>query len=143
MFFFLQNPGLSADASGAARDLITQTTYNSFSGMMSRTIGEQTGWSQLASVFILTKEAVKVAGAGGAFASRVKDMSLQYIEDKFAGWIVEQGGFVSTLSLKCLRSHKVKQFVLRPSFVSSDGASLSLLLPHHLPHQYLDSSAKI
>jgi hypothetical protein len=46
-------------------------------------------------LFYVTKKATQLAGAGGAVASQLKENCLQYVEDHFASWILNQGGWVS------------------------------------------------
>ena len=65
-------------------------------------MGNEVGWNQLAVVFHLTKRAIEAAGSGGALAVHIKEMSLKYIEDRFAHWIVGQGGWVSLVILFAL-----------------------------------------
>lgn len=67
--------------------------------MVQESVGNEVGWNQLAAVFHLTKRAIEAAGTGGALAFQIKEMSLKYIEDRFANWIVGQGGWVSFISL--------------------------------------------
>ena len=45
-------------------------------------------------MFRLTQTAVGLAGMGTAAALQIKEITLKYFEDKFAGWIVHQGGWV-------------------------------------------------
>ena len=72
-------------------------TYNRFKSVAQESMGNEVGWNQLAVVFHLTKRAIEAAGSGGALAVHIKEMSLKYIEDRFAHWIVGQGGWVSHL----------------------------------------------
>ena len=79
----------------AAMDIVKHATYQTFSEVVSQTVGEGHSWDQLAMVFFLTKRAVSLAGAGGAVAMHVKDMAAQYLADKYASWVVDQGGWLS------------------------------------------------
>jgi len=69
-------------------------TYNHFKNVLEDSVGSEVGWAQVAAVFSITKRAIQVAGAGGALAMTIKENSLRYIEDRFADWIVGQGGWV-------------------------------------------------
>lgn len=71
-------------------------TYNRFKDVVQESVGNEVGWNQVAAVFQLTKRAIKAAGEGGALALHIKEMSLKYIEDRFAHWIVGQGGWVGS-----------------------------------------------
>lgn len=79
----------------AAIDFAKQVTYSKFKDTVKSVIGENVGWQQLAMVFYVTKKATQLAGAGGAVASQLKENCLQYVEDHFASWILNQGGWVS------------------------------------------------
>ncbi|XP_060080218.1 uncharacterized protein LOC132559600 [Ylistrum balloti] len=94
--FSVEHP-VSAEVTEAAVDIVKQATYNSFTDTLKRAIGDEVGWHQLATLFYITKKTVHAAGAGGAVALKVKEMSLRYLEDKFAGWIVDQGGWDTVL----------------------------------------------
>ena len=43
--------------------------------------------------------AVQFAGMGTAVALQIKEMTLQYFEDRFAKWIIGQGGWVRNRSI--------------------------------------------
>ncbi|OWF45013.1 uncharacterized protein LOC110457616 [Mizuhopecten yessoensis] len=94
--FSVEHP-VSAEVTEAAVDIVRQATYNTFTDTLKRAIGDEVGWDQLATLFYITKKTVKAAGVGGAVALKVKEMSLRYLEDKFAGWIVDQGGWDTVL----------------------------------------------
>ncbi|XP_033739700.1 uncharacterized protein LOC117326999 [Pecten maximus] len=94
--FSVEHP-VSAEVTGAAVDIVKQATYNSFTDTLKRAMGDEVGWDQLATLFYITKKTVHAAGVGGAVALKVKEMSLRYLEDKFAGWIVDQGGWDTVL----------------------------------------------
>ena len=51
----------------------------------------------MANVFSVTKQLI---GAHAERVSDIKEMALRYIEDKCAGWVIDNGGFVS---MSCLR----------------------------------------
>ncbi|KAK3098599.1 hypothetical protein FSP39_021108 [Pinctada imbricata] len=84
-------------ATSAALDIVKHATYNTFANAMKQTVGDGQSWNQVATVFLLTKRAVNLAGQGGAVAVHIKDMAVQYVADKFAGWIVDQGGWDTVL----------------------------------------------
>ena len=65
--------------------------------MLHSNLGHEPGWQQLALMFRLTQSAVQLVGMGTAAALHIKEMSLRYFEDKFASWIVGQGGWVSDI----------------------------------------------
>lgn len=89
---------LAANARQAALHISGLVTYNHFKNIVQESVGQEEGWAQIAAVFQITKRAVKLAGASGALAMQIKEMSLKYIEDKFANWIVGQGGWETMLS---------------------------------------------
>ena len=72
--------------------------YDQFSQVVDEQVSNEVGWAQIAALFNITKRAVQIAGASGSIAMEIKEMSLKYIEDKFASWIVGQGGWVRKYS---------------------------------------------
>ena len=71
-----------------------------FEQIVSSSIGDtmsEPGWQQIAMMFRLTQSAVQMAGMGTAVARQIKELTLKYFEDRFAGWIVRQGGWVSLI----------------------------------------------
>ena len=70
-------------------------TYSQFKKSVGDAVGKEIGWNQVSALFNITKRAMQVAGASGALAVQIKEMSLRYFEDTFASWIVGQGGWVS------------------------------------------------
>ncbi len=76
-------------------EIIQGATYNKFQQVLGSNIGQEPGWQQLAIMFRLTQSAVQLVGMGTATALKIKEMTLQYFEDKFASWIIGQGGWVS------------------------------------------------
>ena len=75
--------------------VIFNDTYQSFCTAMQSIVGQEVGWEQLAIVFKFTKVAVKAAHSMGKHASSIKDNSVRFIGDRFAGWLDSQGGWVS------------------------------------------------
>lgn len=75
-------------------EIAKQATYQKFQEVVDNKIGPGNSWDQIAAVFYLTKKAVTLAGVGGAVALQVKDLAVEYVADKFASWIVDQGGWV-------------------------------------------------
>ena len=65
-----------------------------FQQLVSDNVGTDTGWQAIARMFRLTQSAVHMAGMGTAVARQIKEMTLNYFEDRFASWIVDQGGWV-------------------------------------------------
>jgi len=65
-----------------------------FQQLVSDNVGTETGWQAIARMFRLTQSAVQMAGMGTAVARQIKEMTLNYFEDRFANWIVDQGGWV-------------------------------------------------
>lgn len=66
-----------------------------FQQLVSDNVGSETGWQAIARMFRLTQSAVQMAGMGTNVAIQIKEMTLNYFEDRFADWIVGQGGWVS------------------------------------------------
>lgn len=93
-FFFQRNMS-------PALQMVKNATYNTFQSTVQNAIGHETSVKQIAMLFHLTKGAVQIAGAGGALAMQIKENTLRYFEDKFAAWIVGQGGWVSYRKMTC------------------------------------------
>lgn len=72
-----------------------------FQQIVSDSVGSDTGWQAIARMFRLTQSAVQLAGMGTAVAIQIKEMTLNYFEDRFADWIVDQGGWVRSLIQNC------------------------------------------
>ncbi|KAK3589158.1 hypothetical protein CHS0354_018859 [Potamilus streckersoni] len=90
---------LESEAKTAVLRILRQgVTYTNFQREVTRAIGNEVGWNQLSALFHITKRAVAMVGAGGAQALQIKELSLQYIADRYASWIVGQGGWDSMLS---------------------------------------------
>ncbi|KAL3883113.1 hypothetical protein ACJMK2_029406 [Sinanodonta woodiana] len=90
---------LESEARTAVLRIVRQgVTYSNFQREVTRAIGHEVGWNQLSALFHITKRAVSIAEAGGAVAVQFKEWSLQYFADKYASWIVGQGGWDSMLS---------------------------------------------
>lgn len=70
-----------------------------FQQLVSDNVGSDTGWQAIARMFRLTQSAVQMAGMGTAVARQIKEMTLNYFEDRFANWIVDQGGWVRNFIL--------------------------------------------
>lgn len=81
----------------AAMEIAKQATYQTFQEVVDNKIGPGNSWDQIAAVFYLTKKAITLAGVGGAVAMQVKDLAAEYVADKFASWIVDQGGWDTCL----------------------------------------------
>ncbi len=77
-------------------EIVKGGSYNQFYQTLHANIGQEPGWQQLAVMFKLTQSAVQLVGMGTAAALHIKEMSLQYFEDKFASWLIEKGGWVSS-----------------------------------------------
>ena len=78
-------------------ELVRNASYSKFKQIFNENIGNEPGWQQIAMMFRLTQTAVQLAGFGTAVALQIKEMTLKYFEDKFAGWIVGQGGWESVV----------------------------------------------
>lgn len=76
-------------------DLVRNASYSKFKQIVNENIGNEPGWQQLAIMFRMTQSAIQLAGMGTAAALQIKEMTLRYFEDRFAGWILGQGGWVS------------------------------------------------
>ena len=85
------------DAGPVIAELVRNASYSKFKQIVNENIGNEPGWQQIAMMFRLTQTSVQLAGMGTAVALQIKEMTLQYFEDKFASWIVGQGGWVSDL----------------------------------------------
>jgi len=77
------------------RDLVHSVSYSDFQQILGEKLGANPGWQQVALMFRLTQTAVHLAGMGTTVASRMKENTMKYFEDRMAGWIVKQGGWVS------------------------------------------------
>ena len=75
---------------------------------MYRNIGDSVGWTQLAQMFRLTQLAVQCAGLGSAVAGQIQKFTMRYFQDRYATWIVEQGGWVCLKNLCSVNLKKVK-----------------------------------
>ena len=87
---------LSENARQAALRIAGAVTYGQFKKSVGAAVGTEIGWNQVSALFNITKRAIQLAGASGALALQIKEMSLRYFEDTCAGWIVGQGGWVSS-----------------------------------------------
>ncbi|KAI0224483.1 hypothetical protein LSAT2_024518 [Lamellibrachia satsuma] len=83
------------DAGPVIAELVRNASYSKFKQIVNENIGNEPGWQQIAMMFRLTQTSVQLAGMGTAVALQIKEMTLQYFEDKFASWIVGQGGWES------------------------------------------------
>jgi len=83
-----------------------------FQQLVSDNVGTDTGWQAIARMFRLTQSAVHMAGMGTAVARQIKEMTLNYFEDRFASWIVDQGGWVC-------EEHVHTRICFFPSFLPS------------------------
>ncbi|CAE1311249.1 unnamed protein product [Acanthosepion pharaonis] len=81
----------------AAMEILKQLTYNNFKQIVEAYTKNKNGFQEVVTLFMLSKAAISLVGAGRALASQVKDLTLQYFEDKCAAYIVERGGWDSVL----------------------------------------------
>lgn len=81
----------------AATEILKQLTYNNFTQIVEAYTKDKDGWQQVVALFMFSKAAISLVGAGRALASQVKDLTLRYFEDKCASYIVEKGGWDSVL----------------------------------------------
>jgi len=70
-------------------------SYDTFQSVVSDAIHGESGLQQIASMFQLCRAAIEHAGTGTELAVSIKNMAMQYFEQYFAPWVVEQGGWVS------------------------------------------------
>ena len=70
-------------------------TYERFQRTVQHSLGEEVSWNHLAFLFYTTKGVISAVGKGSKLASDAKEMTLRYFSEKFANWILDQGGFVS------------------------------------------------
>ena len=96
---YLQIPDLQP----IVTEIVKGASYNKFNQLLATKLGQEPGWQQLAVMFKLTQSAVQLVGMGTAAALHIKEMSLRYFEDKFASWIVGQGGWVSFITVCGIR----------------------------------------
>jgi len=83
------------DSAPVVAELVQSTSYRCFEQIITSSIGAtETGWHQIAMMFRLTQSAIVMAGMGTAVALQIKELTLKYFEDRFANWIVTQGGWV-------------------------------------------------
>ena len=85
-----------------------------FQQLVSDNVGSETGWQAIARMFRLTQSAVQMAGMGTNVAIQIKEMTLNYFEDRFADWIVGQGGWVSVM---CVTYSFVTSIYLEPRLI--------------------------
>ena len=83
-----------SDAVPVVAELVQNASYGKFKQIVTANVGSEMGWQQIARMFRLTQSAVQLAGMGTAVALQIKEMTLKYFEDRFADWIVNQGGWV-------------------------------------------------
>nr|XP_034332470.1 uncharacterized protein LOC105336916 isoform X3 [Crassostrea gigas] len=77
----------------AVKEIVKQAMYQRFQEVVDKKTGPGNSWDHIAAVFYLTKKVVTMAGVGRAVALQVKDLAAEYVADKFATWIVDQGGW--------------------------------------------------
>ncbi|XP_071114144.1 splicing regulatory glutamine/lysine-rich protein 1-like isoform X1 [Haliotis cracherodii] len=77
---------------------VRQTVYQKFCSTLRQSVGDDVNWNQMALVFHATKSALKVAGVGSKKANELKDLTLKYVMERCASWIVDQGGWESIVS---------------------------------------------
>ncbi|XP_070191318.1 mediator of RNA polymerase II transcription subunit 1.1-like isoform X2 [Littorina saxatilis] len=84
-----------------AQQMIEQAkaeTYDRFQKTVQHSMGEEVSWNHLALFFYTSKGVMSAVGKGSKLAGDVKEMTLRYFSDRFARWIMDQGGFDSLLS---------------------------------------------
>nr|XP_006815150.1 PREDICTED: uncharacterized protein LOC102808133 [Saccoglossus kowalevskii] len=77
--------------------VVQNTRYDTFKGVASHLIGNDTSWRGLSLVLRLTGDAIKLAGRTPSAVTQIKDNSVKFINDKLAGWIASQGGWESVV----------------------------------------------
>jgi hypothetical protein len=82
------------DPTPVVAELVKNASYSKFKQIVNENFSSEPGWQQVAIMFRFTQVAVQMAGMGTAVALQIKEMTLKYFEDKFASWIVGQGGWV-------------------------------------------------
>ena len=86
------------DLGPVVRELVRDKSYEHFAKVIENKVEENVGaepsWQQVAMLFKMSQAAIKLASFGPTAAVNVKEWTLRYFEDKFAGWIVGQGGWV-------------------------------------------------
>ena len=83
---------------GQAEEMIQATkaqTYERFKTTVQHSLGDNVSWNSLAFLFYTTKGVIAAVGKSNKLAGDAKEMTLRYFSDKFAKWIMDQGGFVS------------------------------------------------
>ncbi|KAL8599136.1 hypothetical protein ACOMHN_007852 [Nucella lapillus] len=84
-----------------AEGVIQQTkaqTYERFKATVQQSLGNDVSWNHVAFLFYTTKGVMSAVGLGSKMAGDAKEMMLHYFSDKFAKWLMDQGGFDSVLS---------------------------------------------
>ena len=83
-------------------ELVRDKSYEHFAEVIEHKVAENVGmepsWQQVAFLFKMARATISLANKGSTAAGNVKEWTLRYFEDKFANWIVGQGGWVSNLS---------------------------------------------
>ena len=100
-------PTLEPANEATAAELVLNASYGQFERLVGRGAGVDGGGEgargggggQIARKCSVLPHAVSPSslpcGMGTAVAMEIKEMSLRYFEDRFADWIVDQGGWVS------------------------------------------------
>ncbi|KAK7441966.1 hypothetical protein BaRGS_00040548 [Batillaria attramentaria] len=88
--------GAGPEVPQEVKEQIRAEMYGRFKQTVQHALGNEVSWNHLALLFYATKGVVSAVGQGTVYANNVKEMTLQYFSDKFATWIMDQGGFVST-----------------------------------------------
>ncbi|KAH9491536.1 hypothetical protein Btru_030876 [Bulinus truncatus] len=70
-----------------------QESYEKFKSTIQSTVSKELSWDHLAFVFYTTKAVISAVGKGSSAAVKAKEFTLDYINDTFATWIIDQGGF--------------------------------------------------
>jgi len=83
--------------STVAHEVLSTAThsYSTFQSVINEAIRGESGLQQIAFMFQLSRAAIEHAGSGTELAVSIKNMTMQYFEQYFAPWIVQQGGWVS------------------------------------------------
>jgi hypothetical protein len=80
-------------------ELTQAQVYQRFTETVQHSLGNDVSWDHLSFLFYTTKGVVSAVGKGSKLAKEAKEMTLRYFSDKFAKWIMDQGGFVSVCCL--------------------------------------------
>ncbi|XP_064628968.1 uncharacterized protein LOC135488331 isoform X2 [Lineus longissimus] len=82
----------------ALAEIVRTMSYKKFKKVMRQyTQNSEPDFHQMAQLFHLARGAVQLVGVGGNAVTTIKDYTLNYFVDYFAGWIIGKGGWDSVI----------------------------------------------